>query len=62
MFVCKLRTPFCANYENFHVYLDYRRQTGNCGDPPNIRPSAPPNKTLHTFQGVYMQCILLDMF
>ena len=29
MFLCKLRTPSCANYENFHVYLAYRRQTGN---------------------------------
>ena len=28
MFVCKLRTPSCANYEHFHVYLAYRRQTG----------------------------------
>ena len=28
MFVCKLRTPSCANYENVHVYLAYRRQTG----------------------------------
>ena len=29
MFVCKLRTPSCFNYEPFHVYLAYRRQTGN---------------------------------
>ena len=28
MFVCKLRTPSCANYEHFHVYLAYQRQTG----------------------------------
>ena len=28
MFVIKLRTPSRANYENFHVYLAYRRQTG----------------------------------
>ena len=28
MFVCKLRTPSCVNYEHFHVYLAYRRQTG----------------------------------
>ena len=28
MFVCKLRTPSCANYEHFRVYLAYRRQTG----------------------------------
>ena len=28
MFVCKLRTPSCANYEHFHVYLAYRRQPG----------------------------------
>ena len=27
MFVCKLRTPSGANYEHFHVYLAYRRQT-----------------------------------
>ena len=27
MFVCKLRTPSCANYEYFRVYLAYRRQT-----------------------------------
>ena len=25
---CKLRTLSCANYEHFHVYLAYRRQTG----------------------------------
>ena len=29
MFVCKLRTPSCSHYEHFHVYLTYRRQTGN---------------------------------
>ena len=29
MFVCKLRTPSCSHYEHFHVYLAYRRQTGN---------------------------------
>ena len=29
MFVCKLRTPSCSRYEYFHVYLAYRRQTGN---------------------------------
>ena len=28
MFVVKLRTPSRANYEHFHVYLAYRRQTG----------------------------------
>ena len=28
MFVVKLRTPTRANYEHFHVYLAYRRQTG----------------------------------
>ena len=28
MFVVKLRTPSRANYEHFHVYLSYRRQTG----------------------------------
>ena len=28
MFVAKLRTPSRANYEHFHVYLAYRRQTG----------------------------------
>ena len=28
MIVCKLRTLFCVNYEHFHVYLAYRRQTG----------------------------------
>ena len=27
-FVCKLGTPSCYNYEHFHVYLAYRRQTG----------------------------------
>ena len=29
MFVCKLSTPSCSEYEHFHVYLDYRKQTGN---------------------------------
>ena len=29
MFVCKLRTPSCSNYEHFHVYLANRRQTEN---------------------------------
>ena len=29
MFVVKLRTPSRANYEHFHVYLAYRRQTGS---------------------------------
>ena len=28
MFVVKLGTPSRANYEHFHVYLAYRRQTG----------------------------------
>ena len=28
MFVGKLGTPSCSNYEHFHVYLAYRRQTG----------------------------------
>ena len=28
MFLVKLRTPSRANYEYFHVYLAYRRQTG----------------------------------
>ena len=28
MFVVRLRTPSRANYEHFHVYLAYRRQTG----------------------------------
>ena len=28
MFVVKLRTPSRANYEHFHVYLAYGRQTG----------------------------------
>ena len=28
MFVVKLRPPSRANYEHFHVYLAYRRQTG----------------------------------
>ena len=28
MFVVKLRTPSRANYEHFHVYLAYKRQTG----------------------------------
>ena len=27
MFVCKLRTPSCANYEHFHVYMAYKKQT-----------------------------------
>ena len=29
MLVCKLRTPSCSPYEHFHVYLAYKRQTGN---------------------------------
>ena len=28
MFVVKLGTPSRTNYEHFHVYLAYRRQTG----------------------------------
>ena len=28
MFVCKFGIPSCSNYEHFHVYLAYRRQTG----------------------------------
>ena len=29
MFVCKLRILFGFYYEHVHVYLAYRRQTGN---------------------------------
>ena len=54
MFVCKLRTPSCANYDNVHVYLAYRRQTGTRS---NIRPSAPPNKTTH-FCTHFNGCVL----
>ena len=45
MFVCKWRTPSCANCEHVHVYLAYRRQTGTVVT------------RLHTFQGVRMDSI-----
>ena len=45
MSLCKLRTPSCSHYEHFHVYLAYRRQTGNVvtrqtfdGSPRLTRP------------------------
>ena len=45
MFVVKLRTPSRANYEHFHVYLAYRRQTG----------TVVTRHPQHTFQGVYRE-------
>ena len=59
MFVVKLRTPFRANYEHFHVYLAYRRQTGSvvtrqtCDRAPRL--TRPP--TAHISRGEY---VILD--
>ena len=55
MFVCKLGTPSCSNYEHFHVYLAYRRHTGTVVTRQTYdrapRQTKPPiNK--YTFQGV----------
>ena len=62
MFVCKLGTPSCCNYEHFHVYLVYRRQTGTvvtrqtCDRAPRLT-----NHPLHTFQGVMdSSCFFID--
>ena len=54
MFVCKLMTLFCVNnYEHFHVYLAYRRQTGIVVTRQTYdRAPRLTNHTLHTFQGV----------
>ena len=53
MFVCKLKTPSCANYEHLHVYLAYRRQTGTVVTRQTYdRVPHLSNHPLHTFQGV----------
>ena len=55
MFVCKLRTPSCANYEHFHVYLAYRRQTGTVVTRQTYMYERAPNKTTYCthFKGWY---------
>ena len=55
MFVVKLGTPSRANYEHFHVYLAYRRQTGTVVTRQTYdrspRLTRPP--TAHISRGAY---------
>ena len=64
MFVVKLRTPSRANYEHFHVYLAYRRQTGNVVTHQTYdrapRLTRPP--TAHISRGVYVDLVDLVDF
>ena len=56
MFVCKLRTPSCSNYEHLHVYLAYRRQTGTVVTRQTYdRAPRLINHPLHAFQGVTIE-------
>ena len=59
MFVVKLRTPSRANYEYFHFYLAYRRQTGTVVTRQTYdrapRLTKPP--TAHISRGVYHEAI-----
>ena len=61
MFVCKSRTPSWANYEYFHVYLAYRRQTGTVVTHQTYdRAPRLTNHPLYTFQGVMMKAFAGD--
>ena len=61
MFVVKFRTPSRANYEHFHVYLAYRRQTGTVVTRQTYdrapRLTRPP--TAHISRGVYATACFL---
>ena len=54
MFVVKLRTPSRANYEHFHVYLAYRRQTGTVvtRQTYDLAPRLTRPPTAHISRGV----------
>ena len=60
MFVVKLGTPSRANYEYFHVYLAYRRQTGTVMTRQTYdrapRLTRPP--TAHISRGDYVSPIV----
>ena len=55
MFVVKLRTPSRANYEHFHVYMAYRRQTGTAVTRQTYdrAPRLTRPHTAHISRGVY---------
>ena len=52
MFVCKLRTPSCTNYENCHVYLAHKRQTGTVVSRQTYDWA--PRLTAHISRGVHV--------
>ena len=56
MFVCKLGTPSCSNYEHFLVYMAHRRQTGTVVTRQTYDRAhrLTKNHPLHTFQGVQL--------
>ena len=64
MFVCKFRTPSCSHYEHFHVYLAYKRQTGNVVTRQTFdrapRLTRPP--TAHMSRGGLVRRALCRMF
>ena len=70
MFVCKLRTPSCANYEHCYVYLAYGRQTGTVltRQTYDRAPSLTKTPTAHISKGEYIRApdiqymMLLSMF
>ena len=57
MFVCKLRTPSCANCEHFHVYLTYRNVVTRQTFDRAPRLTRPP--TAHISKGdVYVYILI----